>query len=1317
MKSSTANRMPNANNRPGRLGRILVGSIKEELDQIINRLKSNVKILDQTAVATELARAATFRSGKVHKYCQYLAFPNERSEVTSRDCQNLRLRFENWLNPPNMRGVHDIQLRKQLQGTCQWIWTHPTFCQWNNPSAASISDRLLYIYGTHGSGKTILASSIVERLQSQSTRVLFFSFAGTDSCRQTLDHLVRSLLCQLFQLVRSEKCLETMRRLLSQGQPLTSELWDAYDLISTSSIEETSWVIDGLDECKDSVRPLFEHIRNLLATRKITRVLLLGRPHLLPDFDAVGAKIEVVPQITRTDIETFIEDAVAKCDILNQPDLHVVTTLRDKADGMFLWAKLMIDDLSKSSSRSEVMERLRNLPRGLEDAYRLVLTQMVKTLDKFDLRLAHCILNLTVVACRPLLLGELQYAQALASASSQSSSAQLPLHDHLLINPRERILRVCGGLVTISDDVVRLVHFSIKEFLTRTESEWSGDDSIKGLRVAILDSHASFSSICLNYLEIDGYEFPLQDPEIFTSLQARYPFLDYASRYLIHHCNESADSPDSALAKLGPFIETNGFVVWLEYFAIIVIEDGTDGSLMHELGKMSAILERNNQASQFLPRLEARMKEELVNREQRYGASDWRTDQLRLMFDLFDREGHSDQHSSGPALDPASSGALGGTAEMMRLLNGTGLQSVVKQAKLVFILQRHLLMVKTITDPLRLLLRLILQKSASIPVYALLAIGDFYFRLDKYNDALEVYTAALARVNDEDVPIKYLILDYIGEAHQFQSHYEKAEKMYRQAAKGRERLLGAKHARTLETIESLGFVLSRQSKCVEAETMYRRAADGRDQTLGANHKDTLCCMNNLGAVLEALSKNDQAETIYRRVVKGRSKTLGADHRDTLLSTEGLGRALFNQAKYAEAETMYQKVAITRERTLGPGHKETLAIAQYLGNALHYQRKYAEAKMVGQKVATGREKTLGPEHKDTLGSIDRVAASLFMLEEYAEAETMYRRVVEGRHKTLGAEHKDTLASIHSLGDALYYRKKYAEAETMYRQAAAGRDTTLGAEHINTLDSIQSLGDTLYKQVKYSEAKTMYLKAATVGDKTLGPEHEDTLESIGRLGNALYMLGEHDEAETIYRRAVKGNANALGAEHSDTLASVDNLGSVLYAQMKYAEAETMYRRTAIERHKTLGAEHKDTLASIQGVGDALYKQKKYAEAKTIYQQLVTGRTNTLGAEHEATLRSINNLGVVLHILGEYRQAETTHRKAVKGRSKMLGADHRDTLESIENLGRVLNNQAKYLEAEVMHRRTAEGREKTLGSEHEDTLDSIKSLKLVLKNLEYG
>src|ERR1700733_7558199 len=139
--------------------------------------------------------------------------------------QNMKILYANWLKPLDDYFPHQTK----LQGTCDWIWSEPTFMTWNEPSSLSGSDRLLCIYGTHGCGKSVLASSIVKGLKSKQQQTLFFSFSGTDGKRQTVDSLARTILWQLLEETTDQQCSEIMNGLMLRGPSATPGLLNAFE--------------------------------------------------------------------------------------------------------------------------------------------------------------------------------------------------------------------------------------------------------------------------------------------------------------------------------------------------------------------------------------------------------------------------------------------------------------------------------------------------------------------------------------------------------------------------------------------------------------------------------------------------------------------------------------------------------------------------------------------------------------------------------------------------------------------------------------------------------------------------------------------------------------------------------------------------------------------------------------------------------------------------------------------------------------------------------------------------------------------------------
>ncbi len=72
--------------------------------------------------------------------------------------------------------------------------------------------------------------------------------------------------------------------------------------------------------------------------------------------------------------------------------------------------------------------------------------------------------------------------------------------------------------------------------------------------------------------------------------------------------------------------------------------------------------------------------------------------------------------------------------------------------------------------------------------------------------------------------------------------------MYKQALRGKEKVLGVEHTSTLDIVNNLGALYANQGKLAEAEQMYEQALQGREKALSVEHTSTLSTVYNLGAL-------------------------------------------------------------------------------------------------------------------------------------------------------------------------------------------------------------------------------------------------------------------------------------------------------------------------------------------------------------------------------------------------------------------------------------------------------------------------------------
>lgn len=103
------------------------------------------------------------------------------------------------------------------------------FVQWQSSESPTSHDRLLFISGKSGCGKSVLASSIIEMLQEQGKQTTFFYFSNLESKQQTVDGLVRCLLHDALTSAADEEMRNTIQSQLLNGQPTVFDLWETFN--------------------------------------------------------------------------------------------------------------------------------------------------------------------------------------------------------------------------------------------------------------------------------------------------------------------------------------------------------------------------------------------------------------------------------------------------------------------------------------------------------------------------------------------------------------------------------------------------------------------------------------------------------------------------------------------------------------------------------------------------------------------------------------------------------------------------------------------------------------------------------------------------------------------------------------------------------------------------------------------------------------------------------------------------------------------------------------------------------------------------------
>ena len=1153
----------------------------------MSRLERHAKIVDQTAIATELLRASEHRT---------------RMEAKHREEKIIQC--ETWLRPSNVRNLHNMQVSARLNGTCDWIASDEKFRKWIDKGCSENLDRILCVSGAHGCGKSILSSSIVSGLEKENNSVLYFSFSSTDASRRTPESLVRTLLWQLIQKTTTENGIESLRDLVFQGHPTTSELWQTFGAVANSSNIPIYCVIDGVDECTDFDHAVFKIILDLVEVSFNLRIILLGRPHaitaLIQPVDQSIHVIDITKANTSHDIDAFIADEISRSEILRIPSVHdqVFTTIKEKSEGMFLWVRLMIIDLRKSSTRSEMMERLHNLPCGLEEAYQLVFLRLVQKLDSFELRLARKVLALTIVSCRPLTFEEIRYVFALDSRSTTKTES--PLEHHLLLQPVERLVEICGGLVSVVDGCLRLIHSSVRDFLTRPEHRWVSAPglSLADFRVDPVETNGFLTSLSLDYLGMEKSGLPLANSNLPHGLEGYYPFLDYASIYTVFHLNRSGPISVALQGKLNSLLQSAQSISWIEQFAGLLMEDPSLDSQMSEIITLqSALSDAGTNMGDLFTTFTTQLERELVTRVRSFGSRDPRVEQWQIFLRLAE-EGEFDGLRSTGRLSDSTVERREGTDQPMDQLRSLESDSEDPSAvvsRLILLLQNHTVLpggrqveillrlqsslrkIHVMIDPLKVLFKLLLRKASAIPVYALRVVGDFYWRLNKYQETLEVDTAALQKVKHLEAPIKYRLYYDIGVSQYYLKEARKdAGQTFEVAYHGFKKLFGDRNGETLKCLYWMGCSKILRYQYKEALILYNRMMAGQSSVPELSGDWNSNLQYRRGRAYRYLGRYTESVMIMKHALRRWEKVLREDHWSILEMKIKIASAFSYSCQDRQALGWIRKVLKGEKSSLKLSSEQNLILQNIEGLAYQRLGRYKKSTVVMTNALEQWESAMGTDRWCILELKFGIARAFYNSCRDRKALEWAQISLSGHVKTFEPDHQsywwvieieDHIGKIYRAMGRYDEELKWLETTYLRRVEIHGAEDRRTIQVKERIDNLRGYLSADYRNMEESSLNIFSRASSIASSHSLdySEEHVEDFESNetsrneeiddGNSGNSLYSLESPSNASSCSLLSVEEIMDDV--EHDENSPDEDQEDESSLYSLEASSSESLQR----------------------------------------------------------------------------------------------------------------------------------------------------------------
>ena len=438
----------------------------------------------------------------------------------------------------------------QTEGSCGWLTSKKTFQDWQ----LGVEDypKYFWLSGEPATGKSTLSGHVVKYLEESNSDCSYFFFKYGSAGKSTVAELLCSLALQM-----ASSNTEIRRKVLSlheegvvidksDGRAVWRTIFVAR-IFRTELRQPHYWIIDGLDECTNYLT-LFPLLGKLDRQFPL-RIFVASRPHLSIErsFSQEGIH-NVQESVTRHnslgDIELFINAHSHYLPVDTEADRKfLVELILRKSNGNFLWTRLVVKELEEALSQQRVNEILESVPKGVDQLYTRILTNLTVSPGNFELVMT--LLRWVICAARPLAVEELREALRLDIGE-------------VLPQLEKTAGSICGNLIYVdSQSRVRPAHHTVQEYLFHANAD-------SRYAIGKSEAHSRIAAICLKYLSGDDMRSARYRRGGLTARQrTRSVFSVYSIRHFSHHIARSTSSADEQLLGLNDFLQRNA-LTWIE---------------------------------------------------------------------------------------------------------------------------------------------------------------------------------------------------------------------------------------------------------------------------------------------------------------------------------------------------------------------------------------------------------------------------------------------------------------------------------------------------------------------------------------------------------------------------------------------------------------------------------------------------------------------------------------------------------------------------------------------------------------------------------
>ena len=444
--------------------------------------------------------------------------------------------------------------QRWMPGTCEWVLSDPIFKLW----LEDVSDsRITWLNGPPASGKSVLSTYIMNHVRNMGHCCQFYLINFGDPNKRSTAAILRSIGLQMAEGILAFR--REMVKFSREGVTLEKKdaryIWQKIFISVLSQMVLPTplyWIIDALDE-SESPKLLLELFRSLSAFRTPIHVLITSRrtESLSLAFErmSISVPVDIIQKDyhadVTSDIHMYVENELKFMRGTEALRMKVRQSILQRADGIFLWVRLVLEEILGCHTQQAIMQTLEEVPAGMDPLYQRMELSISNNPKEADRVLAKTLLAWIVCACRPLTLEEL----------SQALTSDFP--DFLDL--KRTIQDVCGQFVMVDGSSrIAMVHKTARDYLTQTPGLYFSIDERK--------SHGDLFTKSVSFLLRPELRSRLVRNH--RAVRSTEPFLFYAAISPMHHLRQAATTSESIMNQLVQLFKGSSVLTWVHSLAL-----------------------------------------------------------------------------------------------------------------------------------------------------------------------------------------------------------------------------------------------------------------------------------------------------------------------------------------------------------------------------------------------------------------------------------------------------------------------------------------------------------------------------------------------------------------------------------------------------------------------------------------------------------------------------------------------------------------------------------------------------------------------------